>query len=69
MRSFAGGPLAKTSPSRAGGASSIPGEGAKVPYASQSKHQNRKQRQHSNSFNKDFKKMVHIRKFKKKITD
>ena len=40
MRGFAGGPVANISPSHAGGFSSIPGEGAKVPYASQSKHQN-----------------------------
>ena len=45
--------VTKASPSHAGGSSSVPGEGAKVPYASQSKHQNKKQRQHSNSFNKD----------------
>ena len=59
-------PVAKTSPSHAGGASSTPGEGAKVPCASQSKHQNKKQRQHSNSFHKDKKKMVHIKKYFKK---
>ena len=56
MRGFDDGPVAKTSPSHSGGASSIPGEKAKVPYASQSKHQNWKQRQNSNSSNKDFKK-------------
>ena len=54
MRGFAGGPVANISPSHAGGFSSIPGEGAKVPYASQSKHQNWKHRQNSNSSNKGF---------------
>ena len=31
---FPGGPVAKTSPSNAGGAGSIPGQGAKIPHAS-----------------------------------
>ena len=31
---FPGGPVAKTSPSNAGGAGSIPGGGARIPHAS-----------------------------------
>ena len=34
---FLGGPVVKTSPSNAGGAGSIPGQGAKTPNALQSK--------------------------------
>ena len=34
---FPGGPVVKTSPSCAGGAGSIPGQGAKIPRASQPK--------------------------------
>ena len=30
---FPGGPMVKTSPSNAGGAGSIPGQGAKIPHA------------------------------------
>ena len=51
--------MVKTSPSNAGGACSIPGRGAKIPYASQpkkEKNQNIKQKQYCNKFNKDFKK-------------
>ena len=33
-RDFPGGPVVKTSPSKAGGAGSIPGRGAKIPRAS-----------------------------------
>ena len=36
-RDFPGGPLVKTSPSNAGGVGSIPGQGAKIPHASQPK--------------------------------
>ena len=36
---FLGGPVVKTSPSNAGGASSIPGQGTKIPHASQPKTQ------------------------------
>ena len=32
---FPGGPVARTSPSTAGGASSIPGQGTKIPHAVQ----------------------------------
>ena len=33
MGDFPGRPVVKTSPSNAGGAGSIPGEGAKIPHA------------------------------------
>ena len=60
-RDFPGGPVVRTSPSNAGGAGSIPGQGAKVPHASQPKNQNTKQKQYCNKFSKDFKN-VHIKK-------
>ena len=53
---FPGGPVVKTSPSNAGGAGSIPGQGAKIPHASWPKNQNIEQKQYYNKFNKDFKK-------------
>ena len=37
----------------------IPGEGAKIPHASQPKNQNMKQKQYCNKFNKDFKNGLH----------
>ena len=43
-----------TSPSNSGGAGSIPGRGARVPHASRPKDQNKKKRQYSSKFNKDF---------------
>ena len=49
--------MVKTSPSNAGGASSIPGQGAEIPHASWSKNQNIKQKQYCNKFNKNFKKI------------
>ena len=52
---FRGGPVVKTSPSNAGGVSSIPGWGAKTPRASWPKKQNTKQNQCCNRSNKDFK--------------
>ena len=45
---------------------SIPGEGAKIPYASQPKKIKTKQKQYCNKFNTDFLKMAHIKKFLKK---
>ena len=39
--------------------------GAKIPHASRPKNQNIKQKQYCNKFNKDFKKMVHIKKILK----
>ena len=62
MRDFPGGPVVKTLPSNAGGVGSIPVRGAKIPQASGPKNQNMKQKQYCNKFNKDFKKMVHIKK-------
>ena len=41
---FPGGPVVKSSPSNAGGAGSIPGQGEKIPHASWP--QNVKQKQH-----------------------
>ena len=54
-RDFPAGPVVKTSPSNAGGAGSIPCQGAKIPHASQPKNQNMRQKQYRNKFNKDFK--------------
>ena len=47
--------MVKTLPSNTGGAGSSPGQGAKIPYASQPRNQNIKQKQYCNKFNKDFK--------------
>ena len=58
FRDFPGGTVVKTAPSIAGGAGSIPGQGAKIPHASGLKNQNIKQKQYCNKFNKDFKKKV-----------
>ena len=49
-------PVVKTSPSNAGGAGSIPSQGAKNPYALWPRNQNIKQKRYCNKFNKDFKK-------------
>ena len=51
--------MVKTSPSSAEGMSSIPGQGSMIPYASQPKNQNMKQKQYCNKFNKDFKNGSH----------
>ena len=60
MGDFPGGPVVKTSPSKAGGAGSIPGGGAKIPHASWPKQGNiKKQKQYCNKFNKDFKNGPH----------
>ena len=67
---FPGDPVVNTSPSKAGGADSFPGQGAKIPHASRPKNQNIKQKQYCNKFNKDFKNGPHQKKkkiFKKKI--
>ena len=53
-RDVPGGPVAKTSPSNAGGVGSILGGGAKISHASCPKDQNIKQKQYCNKFNKDF---------------
>ena len=47
--------MVKTSPFSAEGAGLVPGQGAKIPGASQPKNQNIKQKQYCNKFNKDFK--------------
>ena len=49
----------KTLPSNAGGAGSIPGQGAMIPHASQPRNQNITQKQYCNKFNKDFKNGPH----------
>ena len=51
IRDFPGGPVVKTSPSKAGGGGLIPDWGAKIPHASQPKYQNVKQKQYCNKFN------------------
>ena len=56
---FPGGPVVKTLTSDAGGTGPIPGWGAKIPYASWPKNQNRKQNQYCNKLNKDFKNGPH----------
>ena len=56
LKDFPGGPVAKTSPSSAGGwAGSIPGQGTKIPHALWPKNDNGKQKQYCNKFNEDFK--------------
>ena len=59
--------MVKTSPSRAGGAGSIPGRGAKIPHASWPRNQNIKQKQYCNKFNKDSKNGPHQKKSLKKM--
>ena len=54
-RDFPGGSAVKTSPSNRGGASSLPGGGARIPYVSRPKNQNTEQKQPCNEFSKDFK--------------
>ena len=53
---FPGSPVVKILHSNAGGAGSIPGQGAQIPHDSWPKKQNIKQKQYRNKFNKDFKK-------------
>ena len=64
---FPGGPMVKISPSNGGGASSIPGRGAKIPRALRPKNQNIKQKQYCNKFNKDFKNSPPQKKIFKKF--
>ena len=52
---FPGVPGIKTSPSKAGGAGSIPGGGTKIPHALWPKDQIIKRKQYCNKFNEDFK--------------
>ena len=47
---FTSGSVVKTSPSSVGGVGSIPGQGAKILYASWPKNQNIKQKQYCNKF-------------------
>ena len=58
--------MSNMSPSSAGGAGSIPSQGAKVLIPHGQKEQNIKQKQYCSKFNKDFKKIVHIKKSLKK---
>ena len=57
--------MVKTLPSNAGGAGSIPGQGAKIPHALGPKKQNIKQKQYCNKFNKDFKNGPHQKRKRK----
>ena len=59
--------MVKTSPSNAGGAGSIPGQGAKNPHPSWPKNQNIKQKQYCNKFNKNFKNGPHQKNLLKKV--
>ena len=61
---FSNSPVVKTSPFNAEGMGLIPGQGAKIPHTSQPKHQNIKQNQHCNKFNKNFKNGPHQKKKK-----
>ena len=61
------GPVVKTLPSNTGGASSIPGGGAKMPHVSQPINQNVKEKQYCNKFNKDFKNGSSQKKYFKNI--
>ena len=56
--------MVKISPFNAGGVGSISGQGAKTPHASWLKTQNTKQKQYCKKFNKDLKKVVHMKKKK-----
>ena len=51
-----GGLVIKISPSNSGGVGSIPGWGVKIPYASQPKNQNIKQKQYCKKKKKKFNK-------------
>ena len=59
FKDFPGSPVVKTLPSNARGVGSIPGQGAKIPHASQPKNQNIKQKCYCKTFNKDFKNDPH----------
>ena len=65
-RDYPGGPVVKTSPSKAEGEGSIPGGVAKIPHASRPKKQNIKQKQYCNKFNKDFSNGPHQKQKSKK---
>ena len=57
--------MVKTLPSNAGDAGSVPGWGAKIPYALRPKNQNVEQKQYCNKFNKYLKKIKINKIFKK----
>ena len=68
MRQFGdapGGPVVKTLPSSAGSVGSIPGQGAKTPYASWPENQNIKQEQCCNKLSEDYKNGPHQKSLKK----
>ena len=67
IEDFPSGPVVKTSPSNAGCAGLIPGQGAKIPRTLQPENQNMKWKQYCNKFNKDFKNGLHQKKILKKI--
>ena len=52
--------------SNAGGTGLIPGLGAKIPHALWAEHQNIKQKQYCDKFNKDFNTGPHQKNLKKK---
>ena len=54
--------MAGTLPSSAGGAGSTPDREAGIPHALRPRNQNKKQKQCCHKFNKDFNKMIHIKK-------
>ena len=56
---FPGGSVVNTTPSNAGSAGSIPGQGAKIPLGLLPKNQ---QKQYCNKFNKNFKNSPHQKK-------
>ena len=60
-------PVVKTSPSSTGAASSIPGQGAKLSYASRSKSPKHKMKLYYNKFSKDLENGLHQNKIFKKI--
>ena len=60
-RDLPGVPVVKSSPSNAGGVGSIPGGRAEISYVLGRKNKT-KQKQHCKKCNKDFKKMVHVKK-------
>ena len=63
---FTGGSVIKNPPSSARRARMTPGQGTKIPHASRPKHQNIKQKQYCNKFNKDFKTDLDQQNLKKK---
>ena len=62
---FPGGPVVKDSPCNEEGMDLIPGQGAKIPHILRPKHQNIKEKQYCNKFNKDSKNVVHVEKIKR----